>query len=401
MEKGDITSLIFKSIEEKKWSVTDYLLKGYNDVNACNEQGVNMFVLAYQKSCPLDLIEKYFLNETSEITQNWADQVIKEAVVKNDENFLVRFSFNTSNELLTLFEKNMNTDVYFCKKLMVKYPHLDYSTFLTKCTNLEVLKLLIEKYPKLDYYSNNKEGFNLYQIVKEKGYQDIVDYLVSLRLPLEEKKVVDGKEYTIKRDYYDNGLLRYEHNYVNNKLEGLQKQWYDNGQLWYKFNYVNDKQEGVRKGWYDNGQIRYQSFYVNDKQEGLQKEWSKEGVLTESYYKDGIKQEVEQKVKEEIKKQENDKEEEFILIDDDEKKEENKEEDSEKETRQPKVYYGISSNEKLNIVYPGIKEIEKQGIFYYVYKLPKTKSEGYKFANPKTKITIIKKLGKNSQIFIL
>ena len=44
---------------------------------------------------------------------------------------------------------------------------------------------------------------------------------------------------------------------------GLVKEYYDNGQLWFERNYVNGELNDLCRGWHDNGQLRYEWNYVN------------------------------------------------------------------------------------------------------------------------------------------
>jgi len=48
-----------------------------------------------------------------------------------------------------------------------------------------------------------------------------------------------------KREYYCNGQLMYEWNYINGQLHGLCKGWYSNGQLMYEWNYINGQRHGL------------------------------------------------------------------------------------------------------------------------------------------------------------
>ena len=49
--------------------------------------------------------------------------------------------------------------------------------------------------------------------------------------------------------YYENGQLKLEENYINDKLEGKSTGWCDNGQLSHEGNYINGIREGKVTGW--------------------------------------------------------------------------------------------------------------------------------------------------------
>ena len=50
---------------------------------------------------------------------------------------------------------------------------------------------------------------------------------------------------------------------MNGVEHGLCREWYDNGQLWYEYNYVNGNSYGLCRGWYFDGQLRNEYNYVN------------------------------------------------------------------------------------------------------------------------------------------
>jgi len=51
------------------------------------------------------------------------------------------------------------------------------------------------------------------------------------------------------RAWYDNGQLRVEESYKDDKLDGVQRCWHGNGRLWREGNYKNGLKVGVHKEW--------------------------------------------------------------------------------------------------------------------------------------------------------
>ena len=136
-----------------------------------------------------------------------------------------------------------------------------------------------------------------------------------------KKKVPDGKtnidsfkKEELKKSYYENGQLKSETYYINNKRNGLSKEYYENGQLegegsykdnryigeWrtyhengklrsienYKFPYgshgmgqINLDQQQLF--YYESGQLEDESHYVNGKLNGLSKVYYKNGKIKE------------------------------------------------------------------------------------------------------------------------
>tara|TARA_B110000037_G_C16840753_1_gene391670 strand:+ start:218 stop:625 length:408 start_codon:yes stop_codon:yes gene_type:complete len=74
----------------------------------------------------------------------------------------------------------------------------------------------------------------------------------------------EGKPFTgVGFDVYSNGLMMFEANYKNGKLDGLFKFWYLNGQLANSSNYKDGELDGLDKGWYEDGRMEY-SFNWKD-----------------------------------------------------------------------------------------------------------------------------------------
>jgi len=48
-----------------------------------------------------------------------------------------------------------------------------------------------------------------------------------------------------------------------NNFTGQYLDWYNNGQLKYEHNYKNGKLHGKCLGWYESGQLRYENNYKN------------------------------------------------------------------------------------------------------------------------------------------
>ena len=58
-----------------------------------------------------------------------------------------------------------------------------------------------------------------------------------------------------KTDYYENGQIKLEGNYKDNKRDGKWTYWYENGQIEQEGNYKDHKQDGKWTWWHENGQI--------------------------------------------------------------------------------------------------------------------------------------------------
>jgi antitoxin component YwqK of YwqJK toxin-antitoxin module len=81
------------------------------------------------------------------------------------------------------------------------------------------------------------------------------------------------------RFWHENGQLKQEGNYINNKLEGLFRRWHENGQLQQEVNHINDKIEGMGRAWYKNGQLENEGNFVNGNPKGLFTFWYPNGKI--------------------------------------------------------------------------------------------------------------------------
>jgi len=72
------------------------------------------------------------------------------------------------------------------------------------------------------------------------------------------------KEKTIKNpdgsethfDYYANGNINSEYNYLNDKKHGICKGYYEDGNLLYQTNWLNGEHYGVSRVYYENGNLK-------------------------------------------------------------------------------------------------------------------------------------------------
>ena len=106
----------------------------------------------------------------------------------------------------------------------------------------------------------------------------------------EEYFINAGKKEGIYKEYYENGQLCVEVNYINGTMNGIYKLYYENGQLWEEMNYIDGKINGIFKSYYSNGQLMEEVNYIDDKRNGIYKSYHYDGQLLEEVnYIDGKK----------------------------------------------------------------------------------------------------------------
>lgn len=91
----------------------------------------------------------------------------------------------------------------------------------------------------------------------------------------------------IRRGYYNNGQLSYEHPrhpHYKEHLHGMAKSWYSNGQIEYEIPYNKGTLHGIQRGWYKNGQLMYKVIHHQGQRHGILEWWNKKGKLDRTQY---------------------------------------------------------------------------------------------------------------------
>lgn len=80
------------------------------------------------------------------------------------------------------------------------------------------------------------------------------------------------------REYYENGSLQVEYNYINGSREGVAKSFFDNGKPSVVYSYKNNVIDGDFAEYYDNGILQAKCIYVNGKRTGNSTVYDESGV---------------------------------------------------------------------------------------------------------------------------
>ena len=71
----------------------------------------------------------------------------------------------------------------------------------------------------------------------------------------------------IGKEYYENGNLKFEGEYLNENRNGKGKEYNEDGKLIFEGEYLKGLRKGKGKEYYDNGKILYEGEYLNDERE--------------------------------------------------------------------------------------------------------------------------------------
>jgi antitoxin component YwqK of YwqJK toxin-antitoxin module len=134
-------------------------------------------------------------------------------------------------------------------------------------------------------YSNNILKTHYYKNEKNEFIGKYTKYFENGKLKIESFYKNNKLEGTYKQ-YYQDGELKIECFYKNNNLEGTYKTYYENGKLRELYFFKDHTKQGIGKSYYpDNNELEYQCFYKNNLPDGLFKYLCKQhGITTFAYY---------------------------------------------------------------------------------------------------------------------
>lgn len=153
---------------------------------------------------------------------------------------------------------------------------------------------------------------------KREGYWEITALLKKLPSPWTPDQVVEKGNYTASMktgtwiEYYQNGKVKSELTFVNNRANGPAKMYFESGQLQEEGTWVGTRWTGPYKLYYENGNVRQQFTYnamgvrdgaqtyyhpngkvaievtvKNGKEEGWMKEYNTNGELVQETFHTG------------------------------------------------------------------------------------------------------------------
>ncbi|MDC1386361.1 hypothetical protein N8384_03070 [Candidatus Thioglobus sp.] len=89
--------------------------------------------------------------------------------------------------------------------------------------------------------------------------------------------------------WYENGQIKSEESFKDNKWDGKHTYWYENGQKKKESRDVKGKYEGKWTSWYENGQKWEEGRYKKERKEGRWTEWDENGkIIAQVNYKNGV-----------------------------------------------------------------------------------------------------------------
>ena len=139
-----------------------------------------------------------------------------------------------------------------------------------KSTLLKIIFSFLNENKKLNIIINNKT-------LQKKLEVNIENYK---QISNRYKRYKIGERNGKGKEYYDNGKLIFEGEYINGERnKGIGIEYYDNGKIEYEGEYINGERNGKGKEYYDNGKLRFEGEYLNGEKNGIGKEYDINGEL--------------------------------------------------------------------------------------------------------------------------
>lgn len=129
--------------------------------------------------------------------------------------------------------------------------------------------------PQSNYYNPHNCKEQQYEYFQNNTFVDCRKYK-AIHKP-QVKKEVDDTFSGIKKEYWDNGNIKFERKYVKGRREGITKSYYKTSELYAEIPYKDGLQEGVAIGYFPSGKIKFKEHYKNGRREGDRKDYYENG----------------------------------------------------------------------------------------------------------------------------
>ena len=83
----------------------------------------------------------------------------------------------------------------------------------------------------------------------------------------------------VERSYFQNGILEFEAEYINEKLDGKSQVWLEDGTLYSISKYSNNQPHGIWKKFHPNGKLMFEVNYEYGQKHGVEKWYYDNGNL--------------------------------------------------------------------------------------------------------------------------
>ena len=271
-----LSIIIFLSVSAQKDTTYKYVKYTYSNGNISSEGFLrNKKPDGYWKS--------YFINGQIKSEGNRLNYKLDSTWVFYDENGITRSIINYKKGI-----KNGYRYTYLKNEIIIDY---FINNFKEKETKIYYKSGEIKK---IIPFENGLENGLAFTFNKDSVIILLEEYKKGFLLSREIINRLDknGLKQGLWKFFYENGFVKEEITYLNNKKSGFLKIYDNKGILISIEKYINDiKQIGVeelkeyeiRKDYYSNGQIKIEGSYYNNLQDGIRREFDKKGKIIKGY----------------------------------------------------------------------------------------------------------------------
>lgn len=144
-------------------------------------------------------------------------------------------------------------------------------------TNKGLLTGIRKSYSKDGYLTSETNKLKNGSLIT-KGYYESGDlfYMYTKASSKGNKWFVNNGFY---KEYYKNGVLKIQSNYIEGDLDGVWNQFYKNGNKEWEVEYFNNYRQGGYKKYYKNGKLKIEGAHLANLKHGEEKRYNENGVL--------------------------------------------------------------------------------------------------------------------------
>lgn len=147
---------------------------------------------------------------------------------------------------------------------------------------LKLIGLLFTVFCSMNMYAQIDDG--TYRYADSKPINGKLKCFYANKQLAEEATLVNGKKEGVNKAYYNDGKLKKECTFKDNKLNGSFKEYYSNGKVTYSAIYVNGAREGLVQAYSETGQLEDEYNYKNGLLNGISKDYLDGKLLQKSTY---------------------------------------------------------------------------------------------------------------------
>lgn len=93
----------------------------------------------------------------------------------------------------------------------------------------------------------------------------------------------DGERHGPHQEFWSNGMLKYQGEFVKDSMEGLHIKYFESGILDSYVNYKNDERHGYTLEFWDSGVLAWECQYTNGMCQGLRIDHNEKGNVIDQY----------------------------------------------------------------------------------------------------------------------